>query len=318
MTRPTRQQTFAAFRQLADINAGRLRGQSVARGHAVMIAAGTLDDEAAAILHASLYPKPGITLGADRIVYVASCDGTPVAWVTRTAHVVLPAGSLSAYQKRQQTFAADAFAQLTRRAIRMLAALADAETDRMGLEVPAGASSTRVLVADRADPTVATWTAINADPVASREHLRTVTGADQDVLIIEVIGYGHYGRHVDEVDLEVLCALEAIADSADVPVTLVGDWLHQEGGSSTRVPAEALPAAFADAYAGMFPRWKAYAAVEREARGWTTVLTEAGIPLELFDLDAFADQLRQHARYGLPVDGRGIAVFRRPTTSGKD
>lgn len=318
MTRPTRQRVFAAFRQLDDINAGRLRGQNVSRSYAPMIAAGTLDAEAAANLNASLYPKPGARPGGDRIVYVASCDGTLVAWVTRDAHVVLPAATLSVYQKRQQTFAADAFAQLTRRAIRLLAALADAETDRTSFDVPDDADKTRVMVADRAHPTVATWTAINADPAASHKHLRKVTGADQEVLIIDVIGYGGYGRHAEYLDLDVLCALEAMADSADVPVTLVGDWLHHEGGSTRRVPADELKRAFADAYAGMFPRWKAYAAVERDARGWTAALTEAGIPVELFDLDAFAHQLRQHVRYALPVDGRGVAVFRRPNHGRKD
>lgn len=314
MTRATQQDAFAALRMLRDVNAGRLRGQALAHRYAAPVSPGTLDEQAAAVLAASVYRAPCAPVPATGIVYVASCDGTPVAWVTRDAAVVLPTAVLTDYQRRQQARAAAALGGLSRHAIRALAKLADEHGARPdgGTGEPDGEDNQPyVLAADPATPTRTYWTRLGADPVAAAEHLRQITGARDDVLIVAASGYGAYGMRADVLEVPVLCAIEQIAHTAGVPLHVVSDWLDAEGGSRRRVPAERITEAFRDSFCGVYTGQQAYAVAERDARGWTAVLETAGIPTDLFDLHAFAMRLFTDHVYEVRLTGRRIAVFRR-------
>lgn len=313
MTGSTRQDALAAFRMLRDVNAGRLRGQSLAHRYATPIGPGTLNERFATLLAESVYRKPGAPVPPTGIVYVVSCDGTPVAWILRGAYVVLPEAVLSDYQRRQQARAGDALRTLSRHAIKALAVLADEYDGRPhGDGMPDGADNQPyVLAADAAIPTCTHWTPIGADPDAALAHLRKVTGASADVLIVAAAGYGAYGDRADVLDLSVLCAIERAAGTADVPVYVAGDWLDTEGGSRRIVAAEQVAAAFREAFAGVHAGRKAFAVAERDARGWTAALDAAAIPAQLFDLHAFAQQLFTDHVYDVELPDRQIAVFRR-------
>jgi hypothetical protein len=316
MTQSTQHEAFVAFRMLRDVNAGRLRGQSLAR-YVAPIPTGTLDEAAAATLRANQSRRPGTPLSADAIVYVISCDGTPIVWVTRELQVTTPAAALSDYQRRQQTRATQALAGVSRHAVRSLAALADHADGRPegGSGTPADDAGPHVLVADSARPTLTHWARISADPAVSLAHLRAITGAtDGRVLIVAAAGYGGYGTHAAVLDLDVLCALEQIAHATSLPAEVVGAWLHAESGSTcTRLSAERLPADFRASYAGAFPGLQAFAAAERDTRGWTAALHSAGIPLVLFDLRRFAQQVFDTDAYPIPMPDGRTAVFYRAT-----
>ena len=319
MTRSTRQDALAAFRMLRDVNAGRLRGQSLAHRYAAPVSPGTLDQQDAAVLAASVYRAPGTPVPATGIVYVASCDGTPVAWVLRDAGVVLPTAVLTGYQRAQQARAADALGRLSRHAIEALAELADQADGRPaggGGEPDGEDDQPYVLVADPAAPTRTYWTRMGADPQAAAEHLRHTTGAPDAVLIVAAAGYGAYGTRADVLDLPVLCAIDQAADTAGVPVYVAGDWLDTEGGSRRSVTAEQVTEAFREAFAGVHAGKKAFAVAERKARGWTLALDAAQIPAELFDLHAFAQQLFTDRVYDVELPDRRIAVFRRIPAEG--
>jgi hypothetical protein len=78
-----------------------------------------------------------------------------------------------------------------------------------------------------------------------------------------VVGYGRYGLHTDVLDLDLLCTIEDLAATAQLPAAAVGEWLHLEGataqpraraGASRRPPTAAeVRAAFTAAFAGIYP-----------------------------------------------------------------
>lgn len=169
-----------------------------------------------------------------------------------------------------------------------------------------------MLVADPAQPTLTHWSRISADPAASAEHLRQVCGTVDQVLVVAVVGYGGYGTQAAVLDLDVLCALEQIAQTAGLPAVAVGDWLHAEGGSTRRaVPADQIPAQFDASFAGVYTGQAAFATAEACTRGWITVLHAAGIPLSLFDLRGFAQLVFATDAYPIPLGDGRIAVFYR-------
>ena len=315
MTQSTQQEAFTTFRMLRDVNAGRLRGQSITR-YSAPIPTGALDEQAAAVLEANLSRQPGTPLAGDAIVYVISCDGTPIAWLTRAARPILPVAQLTSYQLRQQARAVEALAGLSRHAIGTLATLHDQAHGRPegGSGTPQADTGPHILVADPAHPTLTHWSRISAEPAASQDHLRRVTGAADQVLVVATTGYGGYGTHAPVLDLAVLCALEQIAQTVGLPPGVVGDWLHAEGGSTGRtVPADRLAAQFGAAYAGLYAGPQAFAAAEADTRGWTAALQAAGIPPALFDLRGFAQQVFDTDAYPIRTDDGPIAVFYRPT-----
>ncbi|GIE90497.1 hypothetical protein [Actinoplanes regularis] len=318
MTRCTQTEAFAAFRKLRDANAGRLRGQSLTYtryGRNAPIPAGTLHPEPAAQLHAAIYHPAGQPVTAAGIVYVVSCDGTPIAWLCRDARVVTPAAELSAYQLKQQTRAAEALSQLTRQARLKLAAFGDKQDGRIQ-DAPGKHDGPHLLVADPAAPTVTWWTRISTDLENSRAHLRRITRAPAEVLIMDAVGYGDY-QAAEALVLDVLCTIEEIAQRTGVPADIVGSWLHTEGGTTHTVSGQQVIDAFLASYAGIHANQRAFAVAERDARGWTGLLHAAGISLSLFDLTEFAQQLFDTDAYGIALPDHRIAVFRRPAAAGR-
>lgn len=312
MTQSTQQEAFTAFRMLRDVNAGRLRGQSIAR-YGAPIPCGTLDDQAVTLLRANQSRQPGTLLDDAAIVYVISCDGTPIAWLCRDATVTTPPAELTDYQIRQQARTVEALASLSRHAVRSLAALADQAAGRAegGTGTPQEGAGPHVLVADQARPTLTHWSRISPDPAASASHLRQVCGATDPVLVVAALGYGGYGTHAPVLHLDVLCALEQLAQHAGLPAEVVGDWLHTEGGSRRAVPVDRLTTEFPASYAGVFAGRQAFAAAEAERRGWTAAFQAARIPLELFDMRAFTQQLFTTGATAFPLDDGRIAAFYR-------
>jgi hypothetical protein len=313
MSRCTHTEALRAFRMLRGVNAGRLRGQSLRYAHPGPVPAGSLHEPAAAQLQASLYRKPGTPAGPDAIVYVVVCDGTPIVWLTAAARVVTPAADLSAYQLRQQATAADALSRLSRRAIAVLAAWCDQQDGRPegGTGAPGEYEGPHLLVANPATPTVTHWTRISPDPAASREHLRQVTGGSGPVLIVAAAGYGEYGTCAEVLDLDVLCVIEQLAGQSGAPAGIIGSWLHAEGGTRTAVTGRQVIDGFTRAYAGIHHTQRAYAAAERDARGWTAALTAAGIDVDLFDLDEFQRRLFDTDAHAIRLPDHRIAVFRK-------
>lgn len=320
MSRVTQQDAFAAFRMLRTVDAGRLRGDSLVR-YPRPIPTGALDEPAAAVLRANLTRPPGTLPSADGIVFVASCDGTPVAWLTRDTRVTTPAAQLSDYQRRQQARAVEALTDLPRRTIAVLAGLADRADGRPdgGSGSPGEDAGPHLLVADPATPTLTHWARISAEEATSLAHLRAVTGAADHPLIVDALGYGQYGTQAAVLDLAALCTLERIARSTDLPVRVVGDWLHAEGGStSPNLPVDPLATQFQASLAGVYPGKEAFAAAERDARGWTTALQQAGIPDVLFDLRGFTQLVFADDAYAVAMSDGRIAVFYRPTARRSD
>jgi hypothetical protein len=169
----------------------------------------------------------------------------------------------------------------------------------------------RVLVADPADPTLTHWTQISADPAESLHHLRHVCAAIGPVLVVDVAGYGDYGRQRERLDVEVLCTIEALATAHDLPPSVVGDWLHAEGATTIDLTTDQITTAFTTAYAGVHGGRYAFATGERDRRGWTPALHAAGIPARFFDMKAFVEELFREAVREIDIPGGGIAVFRR-------
>lgn len=314
MRRRSLDEALRLFRSLADVNAGRVQGRCLRRGTSAPVPTGTLGAEAAAVLKASLYRQPGEPVVDAMVFYVVVCDGTPVAWLTYTAQVVLPLATLSKYQLVQQARASVALSKLTRRAVYELACLRNAREDRYPADAPrATDEGGRVLVADPADPTLTFWTRITPNPDQSLAHVRQLTGASNDVLVVETFGYGNYGRYREVFDIEVLCAIEHLAASHALPTSVVGDWLEGEGAAadSAHPTGAQVLAAFADAYAGVHASRKAFAEAERDRRGYTEALQRAGIRAALFDLDRFAMELFDDQVRDVRMPDYRIAVFRR-------
>jgi hypothetical protein len=315
--RCTQTEALRRIQALSPADAGRLVAVTV-RGHAAApIPTGTLHPEAAARLRADLYPPPGRRpaseqTAGDLIVYVVSVDATPVAWLTAHARVVTPPADLTTYQLAQQARVVIALRQPTRHAIAELARLRDHREGRSpGLDPDPLDQRGQALVADPRDPTRTWWTRINADPEQTMTHLRTLTGAAGQALVVDSYGYGAYGRRRGILDPVVLCTLERLAAEHDLPLDIVGDWLSAEGAATVDPTPDEITAAFAQAYAGVYATRRTFATAEADRRGWSAALQAADIPAVLFDLDRFITDLFTDEVHGLRLRDDRLAVFRR-------
>lgn len=169
-----------------------------------------------------------------------------------------------------------------------------------------------MLVADPAEPTQTWWTTLPASPDQARTHLAAVTGG-ADVLVLDAYGYGAYSLGDHLLPVPMLCTIEALAAEHDLPAWVVGDWLAAEGAPRLQPDAATVRAEFSTAYLGLFPNQRAYARIEYQRRGWADVLTVAGIPARLFDLDRFTADLFCDAVREVRLPHGQIAVFQRPT-----
>ncbi|MFF5230254.1 hypothetical protein [Dactylosporangium sp. NPDC000521] len=317
MSQSTQAEAFEAFRRLRDVNAGRLRGQSVGNRYGAPLSYAGLHPGAAERLRVSAYPEPGAPPAPHTVCFVVAYDRTPVAWLETDGTVVTPAADLTTAQLRQQPRAVQALSNLHRRAVRTLAQRHDTAHDRADGGTghpPVDGPDTSVLAADPAAVTRTWWTRISADPAASAEHLRRVTGAAGRVLLVDVVGYGRYGLHTDVLDLDLLCTIEDLAAAAQLPATAVGEWLHLEGASHRAPTPSEVRAAFSAAFDGIHASRHTYATAERDRRGWTALLEAAGIDSRFFDLPAFTHHLFDGGAHDVNLPDHRIAVFRRTQT----
>ncbi|GAA4259864.1 hypothetical protein [Dactylosporangium darangshiense] len=320
MNRISQTAAWQQIRACTDVNAGRLTGRVLRYQYLSAILPGTLAPAAAQQLHASAYRRHSEPATPDTIWYVVSSDGTPVAWLTLDATVVTPPADLTTYQLQHQEQAVTALSNLTRQALLELAQLRDTRDHRTPgdprQEQPGSHGdeiATRILVADPADPTLSFWVRAGADLDTTRLHVAEVTGVAEgnDALILDVRGYGDYGRSRAVLDLSVLCAVEHLAAVNELPAEAIGTWLHLDGATTGNPTADEITTAFGDAYAGVHDSRRAFAITERDRYGWTTALANAGKPDRYFNLDAFTEHLFRTEVHKVPLDDGRIAVFRR-------
>jgi hypothetical protein len=310
--RCTQEQAWRFIRALGAVDAGRLTAYSLI-GHVPHIPAGTLSPQAVRQLHDSLYPPADAEVTGDSICFVVCSDQTPVAWLTYHAQVVTPDADLSAYQADHQAQAVAALSQLTRRAVEQLARLRDHREGRnIGAEPDVREQATRVLVANPDDPTLTWWTSLDSDVQATREHLAALTRTTGcDALIVTASGYGAFQRGSHPLLVPVLCAIDLLAAEHDLPASVMGVWLAAEGAGRNRPDAAQIVEAFTACYVGVFAHRRGFAEAERDRLGWTTALSDAGIPPRLFDLHRYAADLFTDEARGIALPDGRIAVFRR-------
>ena len=232
--------------------------------------------------------------------YLVLSDQVVVAVLTAAAHVVLPDYPLTRTQARHQTLAVQALTDLPRHILRQLAnhraALDDRPQDATAEHEPHPDGALRI--APAADPTNTRWIRIGADLPQARDTAARACHTDPDqILIVTAAGYGQYGRSRHRLDLPMLCAMHQVADTHQVSLSAVGDWLDAEGATHVDVDPAGIPATFAGCYLGPFPDRTAYTRHRMGQLGWTQALAVAGIPQRYLDLDAitrdwFTDDVR--------------------------
>jgi hypothetical protein len=167
-------------------------------------------------------------------------------------------------------------------------------------------------VANPTRPARAWWLPINGDLATARRRVAEATGTPEP-LVITACGYGDYGQRAHRLGLDVLCAINQVADMHELPAAVVGTWLAIEGGLTSKVNAADLPAAFAEVYIGRFSHQQAYTAWHLDELGWTKTLRELGawkfldtaaVNRHLFNEEVHA--IRDHTAHG-----EGIVVCRR-------
>jgi hypothetical protein len=308
------------MRRLHDVDAGRLRGETVyLSGYTADQPAPAAPQPWADHLKRLIAAGRAGTITPDTPRYVVYSDNTAVAWLTVHAQVLAPPDmALTANQTKHQRQAAQVLSDLDRGALRDLAddrqrreghpEVADAEYD-------AGDGMLRVAPAD--DPTRTTWIPVDPDPAATRARAARALrlGPDHDVIVISAWGFGQHCARVHRLDLGLLCTIHAVAAAHGVDATTVGNWIAHEDGLAGPVDPTTLPTLFQAAYVGRYPDRDAYARARMDELGWTTAIAELGIEAyfnhdahqrDVFRYEAIAiDPGEYHRR------DRGIQVFHR-------
>jgi len=241
------------------------------------------------------------TVTPDSPEYLVFSDHQLVVVLSAAGRVVVSDYPLSGLQHRHQQAAAAALADLTRHTLRELAdrrAALDGRDRDARAEYdnhPDGA----LRIAPSHDPSNTRWVPIGADP---HDAYRTVQQAcharPEQVLIITAAGYGRYGRDRHRLCLDVLCTMHQIAQTHQVTLYTVGNWLDAEGATTNDITAHTIAAQFTAAYIGRFPNDRAYTTHRMAELGWTLALHDAGIPADYLDTaaitrDWFSHQVRQ-------------------------
>jgi hypothetical protein len=146
---------------------------------------------------------------------------------------------------------------------------------------------------------------------AQRTVQRACDAQPEQVLIVTAAGYGTYGRDRHRLRLDVLCAMHQVAETHQVSLRTVGDWLDAEG-ATTDIDPQTIAEQFTIAYIGPFASELAYTKHRMGELGWTQALQAAAIPEDYLNTaainrDWFAHQVRQ---IDSGVHGR-IEVFHR-------
>jgi hypothetical protein len=313
----TEERAWTRISALGDATAGSLTGRCLHDSTPEDITPGVLTGAAARELAANLGRPADEVPAGSAIYYVVSSHGTPVAWLTYDACVVVPDAQLTSQQVRHRSQAVQALSRLSRYALHVLAKLRDDRDQRSpGARPEPGSMRTAILVARPQDPTLTWWTTASADLDATVRKIAALTGDPglDEVLVVETHGYGGYRRGANPVPLPVLCAIEHLAAEHQLPPAAIGEWLHQETASasdSSLATTEQVIGLFGSLYYGRFPSRRTFAEAERDRRGWTAALTAAAIPADLFDLDRFTAHLLAEEIHAVALAGGGIAALRR-------
>ena len=243
-----------------------------------------------------------------------------VAWLTVHAQVIAPPDMpLTTNQAKHQRQAAQVLSDLDRGALRDLADDRDRREGRPGnasAEHDAGGGMLRVAPAH--DPTRTTWIHVDPDPQTTRTRIRRALRltTDQDPIIISAPGYGQHSARAHRIDLDLICAIHAVATAHGVVVTTVGNWIAHEDGLAGHVDPATLPTLFHAAYVGRYPDRDTYAHACLDERGVTKAITDLGIQAYFDHAAHQRDVFRYEAIAIDPGDyhhrDRGIQVFRRP------
>src|SRR5437764_13095840 len=92
-------------------------------------------------------------------------------------------------------------------------------------------------VAPAQDPTRTTWIPIDPHPQTTRTRMRRALDltADQDMIVITAWGFGQHCGLAHRLDLDLLCAIHALATAHGVDGTTVRNWLAHEAGLTRHV-----------------------------------------------------------------------------------
>lgn len=260
------------------------------------------------------------SLRPDSAVYLVFSDNLLIAVLTVAAGVELPDYPLSAVQRRHQSAAVRALADLPRNTLRELAdrrASMDGRDDQTHLESHPPAGAIRVAALD--DPTVTDWVPIDADLETSRTSIRRCGLDPERLIVITAPGYGRYGRDRHRLDLPILCAMGQLAAQHQVSTAVVGDWLGAEGATNANPgpSPEQILTGFAAAYIGAFASELDYTRHHMTELGWFAALEQAGIPDRYLDAGAVnRDWFRSRFRGISRTPHDRVDVFRRTTPAG--
>lgn len=267
-------------------------------------------------LQAAITARTTGTPTKDSPEYLVLSDQVVVVVLTAAAQVVLPDYPLSRTQARHQALAAAALTDLPRHVLRQLAdhrAALDGRRQDATAETelhPDGA----LRVAPAADPTNTRWIHIGADLHQARDTAARACHTDPDqILIVTAAGYGQYGRTRHRLDLPMLAAMHQIADTHQVSLSAVGNWLYSEGATTADVDPANILAEFAASYLGPFDDRTAYTRHRMNDLGWTQALAAAGIPEKYLDTDAITRDWFDHdVRAVDSGTWNRVEVFHRP------
>src|SRR5947207_13146908 len=183
--------------RLHDVDAGRLRGQTVyLSGYTADQPAPTAPQPRADHLATLIAGGRAGSITADTPRYLVHSDNTVVAWLTVHAQVVAPPDMpLTTNQAKHQRQAAQVLSDLDRGTLRDLADDRDRREGRPGnasAEHDPGGGMLRVAPAH--DPTCTTWIHVDPDPQTTRTPIRRALRltTDQDPIIISARGYGQH------------------------------------------------------------------------------------------------------------------------------
>ena len=314
-------EALRGMRRLHDVDAGRLRGQTVhLSGYTADQPAPAAPQPWASHLATLIAAGRAGTVTADTPRYFVYSDNTVVAWLTVHARVVAPPDMpLTANQAKHQRHAVQVLSDLDRGTLRDLADDRDrreGRPDNVDAEYDAGGGMLRVAPAQ--DPTRTTWIPIDPDPQTTRVRMRRALEltADQDIIVITAWGFGQHCGRAHRLDLDLLCAIHTVATGHGVDATTVGNWIAHEDGLAGHVEVATLPTLFHTAYVGRYPDRDTYAHACLDERGVTKVITDLGIEAYFDHAAHQRDVFRYEAIAIDPGDyhhrDRGIQVFRRP------
>jgi hypothetical protein len=307
--------------RLHDVDAGRLRGQTVyLSGYTADQPAPTAPQPWADHLATLIAGGRAGSITADTPRYLVHSDNTVVAWLTVHAQVIAPPDMpLTTNQAKHQRQAAQVLSDLDRGALRDLADDRDRREGRPGnasAEHDAGGGMLRVAPAH--DPTRTTWIHVDPDPQTTRTRIRRALRltTDQDPIIISAPGYGQHSARAHRIDLDLICAIHAVATAHRVDATTVGNWIAHEDGLAGHADPATLPALFRAAYVGRYPDRDTYARQRLDELGLGKAIAELGIE-PYFDhaaheRDLFRDEAIAIDSGGYDRRDRGIQVFHRP------